>query len=76
MLKNLNPLNNTILITNYTVIYGRIAYCFMEDCLVCFSFLPACLHLLLTQVLNEVNQNLLAVLALIIFDGLISLLQH
>jgi hypothetical protein len=38
----------------------------MEDCLVCFSFLPACLHLLfLTQVLNEVNQNLLA--ALIIF---------
>jgi glycine betaine transporter len=48
----------------------------MEDCLVCFSFLPACLHLLfLTQVLNEVNQNLLAVFSTYyLWIGLISVI--
>jgi hypothetical protein len=47
----------------------------MEDCLVCFSFLPACLLLFLTQVLNEVNQNLLAVFSTYyLWIGLISVI--
>jgi glycine betaine transporter len=47
----------------------------MEDCLVFFFLTGLFAPTFLTQVLNEVNQNLLAVLVLIIF-GLISVLQH
>jgi hypothetical protein len=61
MLKNLKPTLNTILITNYTVIC-RIAYCFMEDCLVCFLSYRLVCTLLLTQVLNEVNQKFISCL--------------